>query len=173
MAFGRIKRRYVFSRINGMTKGLNPKHSETKRRLLNWYGFKIGKGTRIYGKVEISGRLITDEDVFIGDNFTIRGNGCVHIEDRCDIAPDVVFLTGSHEIGTSERRAGKGITDDIFVGEGTWVGARSTILPGIRIGKGCVIAAGAVVTKDVPDHVVVGGVPAKIIRRLNDEIASS
>lgn len=54
----------------------------------------------------------------------------------------------------------------INVGEGTWIGGRSTILPGVNIGKGCIIAAGSVATKDVPDNTMVGGVPAKQIKNL-------
>ena len=84
------------------------------------------------------------------------------IGEICDIAPHVTILTGTHEIGDSSGRAGKGITTGVTIGNGTWIGARTMILPGIRIGNGCVIAAGAIVTKDIPDNFMAIGVPAKI-----------
>jgi len=166
MAFGSVKRLIVFTGVNRIYLGLKKTHCEKKNSLLRWWGFTIGQGTRIVGPVDIDGELEAGEDVFIGKHLSIWGNGKVTIGERCDIAPGVTFLTGTHQIGDSTRRAGAGMTLDTVVGSGTWIGANSTILPGISIGKGCVIGAGAVVTKDVPDHVLVAGVPAKIIRKL-------
>lgn len=79
---------------------------------------------------------------------------------------DVCFICPTHDIGLSDKRAGRATYYGIGVGEGTWIGGRSTILPGVNIGKGCIIAAGSVVTKDVPDNTMVGGVPAKQIKEL-------
>ena len=105
---------------------------------------------------------------WVGKNLTINGNGVVIIGDNCDIAPEVTFLTGGHQIGTADRRAGKGETYTIEVGDGTWIGARSTISGNIKIGKSCVVAACACVTQDLADSRLVGGVPAKEIRVLDD-----
>ena len=57
-------------------------------------------------------------------------------------------------------------TQPVVIGDDVWIGANAVILPGVTIGRHCVVAAGAVVTKDVPDNTVVGGVPAKIIKKL-------
>lgn len=138
-----------------------------KRRLLRWVGYEIGSGTKIVGPLFNTGTLRIGADCWIGRGLTVHGNGTVTIGDRCDIGPDVTILTGGHKIGGEDRRAGPGERYDIFVGNGTWIGARSTILGNTRIGAGCVIAACACVTKDVEEHHLVGGVPARVIRELD------
>jgi acetyltransferase-like isoleucine patch superfamily enzyme len=77
----------------------------------------------------------------------------------------VLLLTGGHVIGPPGRRAAELTCEPIVVGTGAWLGARVTVLPGVTIGDGAVVAAGAVVTRDVAPHTVVAGVPA---RHLND-----
>lgn len=90
----------------------------------------------------------------------------IDIGDSVWIGMDVCFICPTHDIGLSNQRAGKATYYGINVGDGTWIGGRSTILPGVNIGKGCIIAAGSVVTKDVPDNTMVGGVPAKQLKEL-------
>lgn len=94
----------------------------------------------------------------------------------CSIAPDVVFIPGSdHAVDTIstfpfkvmclKTQAREAISKgDIIVEDDVWIGCRSTILSGVRIGQGAVVAAGSVVTKDVPPYAIVGGVPAKVIK---------
>ena len=79
----------------------------------------------------------------------INGNGNVTIGDNCDIAPEVTFQTGGHEIGDASRRAGKEIICSQRVGNGVWIGGRSTIVGNTTIGDSCVIAACACVVHDV------------------------
>jgi maltose O-acetyltransferase len=76
------------------------------------------------------------------------------------------FLTSTHDIGGPEKRAGTWRTAPITVGRGCWLGANVTVLPGVRIGDGCVIAAGTVVTKDCEPDTLYAGVPAQAKRRL-------
>lgn len=90
----------------------------------------------------------------------------VVIGDRCDVGPGVEFITGSHLPGSTSRRAGAGTALPIIVGHGCWIGAGSRILGGVTIGDGVIVAAGAVVTHDVPPNVLVAGVPAVIKRAL-------
>lgn len=144
-------------------------HFEKKRVLLNSIGFEIGENTKVVGPIECYGKLKIGQNCWIGKNFKVNGNGSVVIGNNCDIAPEVTFQTGGHIIGSPERRAGKGLTYTQSVGDGTWIGGRVTILNETNIGKSCVIAGCACVTKDVGDCTLVGGVPAKIIRSLEDD----
>lgn len=86
---------------------------------------------------------------------------------RCDIGYEVAFITSSHEIGTDLRRAGIGASLPIQVGDGVWIGARAMILPGVVIGDGCIVAAGAVVAADCSADGLYAGIPAKRIRDLD------
>lgn len=166
MAFNGLKIRYVNLMVNKVYAGTKPKHFEKKRRLLNSIGHTIGEGSRIVGPVYCTGRLIVGKNCWIGKNLIVNGNGTVTVGDNCDIAPEVAFQTGGHKIGTKERRAGEGFNKDIVIGNGCWIGARSTVLGGISIESGSVVAACACVTKDVEGDTLVGGVPAKVIKKL-------
>ncbi|NHE68835.1 acyltransferase [Rhodococcus sp. D-46] len=90
----------------------------------------------------------------------------ISIGNNCDIGMQVLFVTSTHEIGPSEKRGGKAISRPIIIGNGVWIGARSVILPGAMIGHGAVIAAGSIVSGNIPDNMLFGGVPAKEIRKL-------
>ena len=142
---------------------------ELKNKLLRFGGFEIGEGSRVVGPLFCTGFLSVGEGCWIGRNLTVHGNGRVFIGDNCDVAPDVTFLTGGHEIGGPDRRAGKGETYNITVGDGAWIGARSTIGRNVCIGSGSVVAACSCVMNDVPDNVLVGGVPAKVIKELPND----
>lgn len=137
-----------------------------KRFLLRLLGNKIGKGTKIVGPIFCSAQLNIGENCWVGRNLQINGNGIVNIGNNCDIAPSVTFFTGGHKIADSFRRAGEGETYTITLGSGCWVGGNSTFLRDIEIKAGCVIAAGAVVTKSFDKNNLIGGVPAKIIKEL-------
>lgn len=163
-----LKVRFNLYLVNKIYCGSNPKYFEKKRKLLNAINFQIGEGTKVVGPIEVTGKLIVGDNCWIGKNFKVNGNGTVTIGDNCDIAPEVTFQTGGHIIGTSDRRAGEGVIFNQSVGSGTWIGGRVTILNNTNIGKSCVIAGCACVTKNVEDNTLVGGVPAKCIRRLND-----
>ena len=156
---------YVFFRVNWTLKGT--KSFEKKRKLLNKLeGYSIGEGTKIVGPIQSTGRLTIGKNCWIGKNFYVNGNGSVTIGDNCDIAPEVTFQTGGHEIGDASRRAGKGCIHHQRVGNGVWIGGRTTIVNTVTIGDGSVIAGCACVTKNVENNTLVGGVPAKVIRKL-------
>lgn len=91
----------------------------------------------------------------------------IEMEDNVFVGPNTVFTVVTHAIGDSDMRAGENIYEHILVRRGVWIGANCTILPGVTIGEGSVIAAGAVVNKDVPPNTLVGGVPAIVIRELD------
>lgn len=141
---------------------------EIKNILLRFAGISIGHNVKIVGpiKIDVCSNLSIGNNCWIGKNLNIIGNADVIIGDYCDFAPDVFLETGTHEIGNTERRAGRGYCESIHIGSGCWIGIRTTILPGVKIGNGCVVAAGAVVNKSVRENVLIGGVPAKIIKVL-------
>ena len=161
-----IKRRIAISVVNTILRG--HRCFPLKRKILNWggIGIQVGTGSNVVGPISSKGILIIGRNVWIGANLTCYGQGTVEIEDNCDIAPDVTFLTGGHEIGDRTRRAGRGITTNIRVRKGSWIGARATVLGNIEIGEACVVAVGAVVTKNIENNKLIGGVPAKVIRNL-------
>jgi maltose O-acetyltransferase len=103
---------------------------------------------------------------FINYRCVFNTAGGITIGNNVDIAMDVSFVTSSHELGGPERRAGAPRSAPIRVGDGVWVGARAVILPGVTLGAGSVIAAGAVVVHDCDPNTLYGGAPAKRIRAL-------
>ena len=107
------------------------------------------------------------EDVFINACCHFQDHGGVRIGDGCQIGHNVVFATLNHGLSPEDRK--NTYPAPIVLGKNVWVGSNSTILQGVTIGDNAVVAAGAVVTKDVPANVVVGGVPAKIIKKITAE----
>ena len=143
-----------------------------KKFLVILGGYEIGKNVSFNQKVRFYG----DSHVEVGDNTWVgidcllfsSASATISIGKRCDIGPKVSFITGTHEIGDSERRAGTEKAIDINIGDGTWIGASVTILGGANVGKGCIIAAGSVVMKNTfPDNVMIGGIPAEVIKKLD------
>lgn len=92
---------------------------------------------------------------------------CIYIGNNVAIGMNVKFITTSHEIGEPSRRAAKPIREPVYVGDGSWIGADTTILPGVRIGKGVVVGAGSLVTKDLDDNCIYVGRPAYKIKELD------
>lgn len=138
-----------------------------KRWLLRWCGAFIGRNVRIVSsaRFQLAGRFEVGDETWIGhDVLVVGGDSEVLIGARVDIGPRVTITTGSHELFTDrDRAAGKGYSLPVVIEDGVWVGASSTILGGVRIGRCSVVAAGAVVNKNVLNNTIVGGVPARRI----------
>lgn len=122
--------------------------------------------------VEANIRVDYGYNIYIGENFysnhdlTILDVAPVTIGDNCMIAPGVHIYTATHPIDPMERNSGLEYAKPVVIGDNCWIGGRSIINPGVTIGNNVVIASGTVVTKDVPDNVVVAGVPAKVIKQI-------
>jgi acetyltransferase-like isoleucine patch superfamily enzyme len=125
---------------------------------------RIGERTRILRHAEILGPVTIGDGCFVNRDCYIRPN--VTVGDGCSIGPFVRLVTDTHRLGPAEHRAGPGSYPPIVVGDGVWIGASVTILGGVTVGSGAVVAAGAVVRHDVPPNTLVGGVPAGVIRSL-------
>lgn len=140
-------------------------------------GLTIGAGSRIgsYSVVKVSGTLsdlgeaITiGSNVGIGEFAHIGGAGGVTIGDDCIVGAYLSIHPENHVFDDPTKLIRhQGVTRaGIKVGKGCWIGAKVTILDGVMIGNGCVIAAGSVVRSDFPDHSVIGGVPARLINSI-------
>lgn len=112
-----------------------------------------------YGK-----HLSIGKNVFINFNCTFLALGGIVIEDDVLIGPGVKILSEGHPLSPAERQSL--VPGKVHIKQNAWIGAGATILPGISIGENAVVAAGAMVTKDVPANTVVAGIPAKIIKSL-------
>jgi maltose O-acetyltransferase len=125
-----------------------------KAWLLRRRGFRIGAGVKIASSAKFKlKRLSVGDNTYINYETLIGGgDASVEIGRNVDIAPRCVILTGTHRIGDASHRAGQGYSRDIVIGDGTWIGANSTILGGVRIGQGCVIGAGSVLREDLEDN---------------------
>lgn len=142
---------------------------------LRWAGVRVGPGTVIGGALRLVGSSAPSKNLLIGRDCWINA-GChfdasheIRVGDRVSIAQQVMLLTETHEVGPSGQRAGALTSAPIVIGDGCWLGARCIVLPGVTIGRGAVVAAGSVVTKDVEPNTLVAGVPARVVRRLEDE----
>lgn len=109
-------------------------------------------------------------NIYVGENFYANFD-CVFLDvceirigDNCFIAPGVHIYTATHPLDAAERNSGAEFGKSVNIGHNVWIGGRSVINPGVTIGNNVVIASGSVVTKDVPDNVVIGGNPARIIK---------
>lgn len=114
------------------------------------------------------GKNITiGKNVFINSGCRFQDQGGISLGDGTLIGHNVVLATLNHELAPEKRSTT--IPAPIRIGKNVWIGANTTVLSGVAIGDNAVIAAGAVVTKDVPENAVVGGIPAKIIKMISQE----
>lgn len=127
-------------------------------------------GNQIY--VEPPFRCDYGENIFIEENFYANFD-CVMLDisrisigKNCFMGPDVHIYTVNHPMDHTERNAGVEYGEPVKIGDNVWIGRKSIINPGVTIGNNGVIASGSVVTKNIPDSVLIGGNPARVIREL-------
>ncbi len=145
--------------------------TQGKPKVVNKGGtLTIGHVTRIWSSVN-QARLSVGRGAIlsIGDHCRINGptisaNNRVIIGNHCRIAPQVIIMDDDFHDVSNRLADGKG--GQIIIKDHAWLATRAMVLKGVTIGEGAVVAAGSVVTKDVPDYTVVGGVPAKIIKQV-------
>jgi maltose O-acetyltransferase len=118
-----------------------------------------------------NGKNIHVGDEFLANyNVTILDIREVSIGNHVMIGPNTLITSVGHPLSPMGRRKHLGIAKPVKIGNDVWIGGNVTILPGVTIGNNVVIAAGAVVTKDIPDNCVAGGVPAKVIKEIPNDI---
>ncbi len=125
-------------------------------------GMKIGRGATIYGGVEVRspGKITIGERSIVGHNCLLDGRKGLDIGADVNISSGAWIWTLQHDINDSDFCVSG---SKVIIEDNAWLCSRVTILPGVRIGKCAVVAAGAVVTKNVADYDIVGGIPAKKI----------
>ena len=139
---------------------------QTRRLLSEITGKEIDKSTMIFVPFYTNfGRHIRlGKNIFINHACTFLDLGGITIEDRVQIGPKVNIITENHPVEPSQRK----MLDlkSVLVKSNAWIGAAATILPGVTIGENAIVAANAVVNKDVPANTIVGGIPARVIKSI-------
>lgn len=137
-------------------------------RMLRRAGAKIGDDSVVLPGFEMTaGPLVIGNNTFINTNVRVECTGSVHIGAFCQIGPRVNFESVSHPLKPVFQSTRPVSTEPITVGDYVWIGANAIVLPGVTIGEGSIVAAGAVVTKDVAPYTVVGGIPAKKLQEID------
>ncbi|MEG8039110.1 DapH/DapD/GlmU-related protein [Sphingomonas sp. LR60] len=155
--------------VNAIASALPDDPLTSRFRAYLYYGlsFRCGIGPTIKGGCRINGfGLRIGHRVFINRDCYFDLTAPILIGDNVVIGHYSRFVTADHEIGDRHRRAGAVRGAPIVVEEGVWIGGCCTILAGVTIGRGSVVAAGALVRKDVAPNTKVGGVPARVIGTL-------
>jgi len=180
----------VFTTKDGKRLAVGEALGKAFRRILNWYwdfelmvlhwfsdhcpigpiryamfvlsGLKMGKGSTLHMGIRFfdSRGVSIGEDTIIGFGTFLDGRKEIKIGDHVDIASEVMIYNSEHDLESEDFTARE---EPVEIGDYVFIGPRAIIMPGVKIGKGAVVAGGAVVTKDVPDFAIVGGVPAKVI----------
>ena len=133
-------------------------------------GIKMGEGSIIHMWANFfqPKNIIIGNGSIVGDHAFLDGRHKLTIGDNTNIASYVMIYNAEHDLKSKSFSA---IEEPVEIGDYCFIGPRATILPGVKIGKGAVVAAGAVVVKNVPNFAIVGGVPAKIIgERVNKKL---
>jgi len=149
--------------LNQMNNAVDPEEiMQVLSRILDKELEDVAVFTPLY--INYGKNITIGKNVFINFDCTFLALGGITIQDDVLIGPKVSLITENHPLNPEER---KGLTSKpILIKKNAWIGANATILPGVTIGENAVVAAGAVVSKDVPDNIIVGGIPAKFIKNV-------
>lgn len=146
--------------------------TRVRTAILRRCGLRIGEGTTIVGRVVVTGGRRSSQHLSIGRECFINV-GCqfdatapIEIGHCVALGQQVLMTTSWHDHSRPERRAGTLEHRSIRVGDGAWISSRAVVLPGVTIGEGAVVCAGAIVARSVAPHTMVGGVPARPIKDL-------
>ncbi len=122
--------------------------------------FQVG----LHAKLEHLSGIQVENDVYIGHGSWVSGlRGGVYFENEVMVGPFVSIISSNHTFENGSARFGKGAGGRIKIGSGTWIASGVTVTAGVTVGRSCLLASGAVVTRDISDGSIAGGVPARII----------
>lgn len=134
--------------------------------ILRTLGFRFGRSCFLFPNMGIfskGDRLTVGDHAFINQHVFFDAAGSITIGNYCQIGNGVSLITSSHEIPIQENRLRPPTASPIVIEDYVWICANATVLPGVTIGRGSIIAAGAIVTKNVPKYSIMAGIPAKSI----------
>lgn len=138
-------------------------------------GVRIGRRSLLLGSIQLSGhgpvwkRLRIGEDCVVNSPLHVDANALIMIGNGVSIGHHVVLITTDHEIGPGSRRSGANTCKPIVIEDGCWIGASTTILPGVTVGRGSIVSAGSVVGASIPPNKLAAGVPARPIKALPED----
>lgn len=158
----------VVSRALSLSPALNASTNidQIRQLLSDLIGTNIDVSTTVFAPFYTNfGRHITiGKNVFINHACTFLDLGGITIEDDVQIGPKVNIITENHPTDPAQRKML--LLNSVLIKRNAWIGAAATILPGVTIGENAIVAAGAVVHKDVADNTIVGGIPAKVLKTI-------
>ena len=150
------------SAILNQSKSVN----EIRAQLSSIVGYTIDPSTTVFIPfyTNFGKHIYLGNNVFINHGCSFLDLGGITIEDDVLIGPKVNIITENHPVDPNKRKSLQ--LSAVRIKRNAWIGAGATILPGVTIGENAIVAAGAVVSKNVPDNVIVGGIPAKLIKQI-------
>jgi maltose O-acetyltransferase len=146
-----------------------PNHAIRRFFLKNFMGVEIGQGSSLhmglklytYGHISIGSHCVIDRDC------ALDGRGEIILGNNVNISPEVMILTAYHDPDSPDFA---GVEKPVVIEDYAWLATRAMVLPGVKIGRGAIVAAGAVVTKNVEPYAIVGGNPARVIRQRSSNL---
>lgn len=149
----------------------HPRDTEAREKLLREMLGSVGERVWVEPPLRVmyGNRVHLGDDVYVNVGLTLVDDVEVHVGSRVMFAPNVTVITTGHPVHPELRRDGSQFSAPVRIEDDVWIGAGATILPGVTVGAGSVVGAGAVVTGNVPPHVVVAGIPARVVREITDE----
>lgn len=162
----RDKARSIFRKINSMPEEAKEERNQLFYSLFGNCGENLWIEPPFY--CDYGYNITLGKNVFMNFNCCILDVAPVTIGDNVFIAPNVQLYAATHPIDAKTRISGVEYGEAITIGNDVWIGGNVTICPGVKIGNGVVIGAGSVVTKDIPDNVVVAGNPARVIKNIDN-----
>ena len=135
--------------------------------LLRVYGVRIGRAAVRPRCFFGSNRLTIGAGAYVNIGVFFDGTAEITVGTKVHLGMQAMILTGGHEVGPPTCRAGELAPAPVAIGDGAWIGARAVIMPGVTVGAGAVVAAGAVVTRSCEPGGMYGGVPARLLKRLD------
>lgn len=120
-------------------------------------------------KINCSNKMVVGNDVYIAHGCWLNAQGGIELADEVMLGPYTIIASGNHTIEKGSYRYGRQARAPVRIGYGSWTGAGTKILPGVTIGRSACCASGSVVDHDVEQCTVVGGVPARVIRKIETE----